>query len=140
MSATDLLSRLERVRRTGLETWMARCPAHEDKRPSLSIRETGDGKVLLHCWAGCTVHEIVAAVGIRLEDLFPPRPSHRGKPERRPFPAADALRAVDREALIAAVAASRLSAGYELSSDDRDRLLLASQRIYAAVRESCHAR
>jgi DNA primase len=51
MSAESLARALE-ARRSG-SSWMAKCPAHEDRNPSLSIREV-DGKVLLHCHAGCT--------------------------------------------------------------------------------------
>jgi putative DNA primase/helicase len=40
--------------------WMARCPCHRDDKPSLSIREAGDGKVLLKCHAGCSQDELVA--------------------------------------------------------------------------------
>lgn len=140
MTADGLLAKLDGVRRTGRETWLARCPAHDDRHPSLSLRETADGRVLLHCFAGCAVAEIVAAVGLGLDDLFPARPSHRGPPERRPFPAADVLRAVDREALLVAIAASRLGQGGTLTADDRARLLLAAARIHAASEETQHAR
>ena len=136
MSVDVLLHRLEKVKRTGLQRWLARCPAHDDKHPSLSIRETSDGKVLVKCWIGCSVDEVVAAAGLELGDLFPERPSHRGKPERRPFPAADVLRAVGREVLLVAVSASRLGNGGALTDEDRARLLLAAARIGAAVDES----
>lgn len=135
-----LLSRLDRVKRLGNDRWVARCPAHDDQNPSLSIRETSDGKILVKCWFGCAAHEIVAAVGLRLDDLFPERPTHRGKPERLPFPAADVLRALDREALLVAVTASHLGNGGALTDDDRARVLLAAQRIRAAVEGSGHGR
>ncbi|MBK6590648.1 MAG: DUF3987 domain-containing protein [Acidobacteria bacterium] len=48
---------------------MARCPAHDDKSPSLSITEKDD-KVLVHCFAGCTPDEILSAVGLEFRDLF----------------------------------------------------------------------
>lgn len=48
--------------------WMALCPAHEDKNPSLSIREE-NGKVLLYCHAGCTYEAVRAAAGIDKADL-----------------------------------------------------------------------
>lgn len=48
----------------------ARCPAHQDRNPSLSVKEGDDGRVLLHCHAGCDSAEIVGAVGLRLADLF----------------------------------------------------------------------
>jgi hypothetical protein len=53
--------------------WSAKCPAHEDRKPSLSITETADGKVLLHCWAGCSTESVLAALGLRWSDLFPGR-------------------------------------------------------------------
>ena len=42
--------------------WMAKCPAHPDKTPSLSINESADGKVLVHCHAGCSQDEVIAAL------------------------------------------------------------------------------
>jgi putative DNA primase/helicase len=53
--------------------WTARCPAHDDERNSLSITKADDGKILLHCFVGCTPEAIVAAVGLTLADLFPPK-------------------------------------------------------------------
>lgn len=136
-SPTDVfLSRLDRVKRTSPSSWTARCPAHEDKGPSLSIREAGDSKVLLHCFAGCSVHEVVKAVGLQLEDLFPPRqndPAYVGKPERRPFPAADAFRAVAFECQIIALAALHIAGGGTLSGEDRERILTANGRIQSAL-------
>ena len=58
-------------------TWMARCPAHEDRTPSLSIAAGDDGRVLLHCWAGCRTRDIVAALGLQWSDLFPARAGRR---------------------------------------------------------------
>jgi 5S rRNA maturation endonuclease (ribonuclease M5) len=51
--------------------WTACCPAHDDKNPSLSITEATDGKVLLHCFAGCSSENVVSALGITMSDLFP---------------------------------------------------------------------
>jgi hypothetical protein len=61
-----------RPRRSG-RGWTTRCPAHEDRNPSLSITEATDGKVLLKCWAGCTTESVLAALGLRWSDLFPGR-------------------------------------------------------------------
>lgn len=75
MQTSEFLYRLEGVRRNG-EGWMARCPAHHDRRQSLSISEADD-KILIHCHAGCTPHAIVAALMIELKDL---RLEERGGP------------------------------------------------------------
>ena len=66
-----VLSRLEGVTSAGEGKYQARCPAHEDAKPSLSV-STGDGRrVLLHCHAGCSLEEVVAAINMRTADLFP---------------------------------------------------------------------
>ncbi|HQU79404.1 MAG TPA: CHC2 zinc finger domain-containing protein [Azonexus sp.] len=135
MTAADtLISKLDKVKRTGKDRYSACCPAHDDKGPSLSIRETDDGRVLVHCFAGCSVHEIVQAVGLELSDLFPPRlAGDHARPERRPFPATDALRAVSFEAIVVCAAAAALATGEPLSAVDRERLLQAGERIQSAL-------
>jgi hypothetical protein len=50
--------------------YVARCPGHEDRSPSLSVGEGVDGRALLHCFAGCTAADIVAALGLHMQDLF----------------------------------------------------------------------
>ena len=50
--------------RVGSGTWMACCPAHDDRNPSLSIREA-DGKILLHCHAGCEQRDVIDALEAR---------------------------------------------------------------------------
>jgi len=65
-----ILSRLTDVTRTE-RGWSARCPAHDDNRPSLSIAVGDDGRVLVHCFAACTPEQVVAAVGLQLRDLMP---------------------------------------------------------------------
>jgi len=71
MTIDTLLDRLEGVRPRGSGKWTARCPAHTDKTPSLSIRLADDGKVLLHDFAGCRLEEILSTLGLRPVDLFP---------------------------------------------------------------------
>ncbi len=69
MDVHDILSRLQGVNGGGGQ-WSARCPAHDDKRQSLSISQGKDGQVLLKCHAGCTVESITSALGIEVKDLF----------------------------------------------------------------------
>ena len=69
----DALSRLDGVRRSG-RGWAARCPAHRDRSPSLSIAEGGGGRALLWCHAGCTYDEITGALGVERERRSDRRP------------------------------------------------------------------
>ena len=134
MSADVLLSKLDRVKRTGPSTWVASCPTREDKRPSMTIRELDDGRILLHDFGGDSVEEILAAIGLTFSDLYPPRPvSHHAKGERRPFPCADAFRAVAFEATIIALAGAAIIAGEPFSQFDKDRLLIAVGRVNDAL-------
>lgn len=64
-----VLSKLEHPRQDG-DQWKALCPSHQDRNPSLSIGTGDDGRVLLHCFAGCQSDAIVAALGLRASDLF----------------------------------------------------------------------
>ncbi len=69
MTATEFAERV-RGQKSG-SGWMARCPAHDDREPSLSIRSGNHGRVLLHCHAGCSPEQVVKAAGLRMSDLFP---------------------------------------------------------------------
>jgi hypothetical protein len=134
VSADRLLDKLNGVKRTGADRWIANCPAHDDKRPSLNIRELGDGRLLIICRAQCATEDVLASVGLTFEDLYPERlPEHHYRREQRPFPAADVLRAVSFEALVAGIILGRLGAGHALSGDDRQRAFLACERLIAAA-------
>ena len=134
MRAEALLSRLNKTRQTGRGSWVACCPAHDDKKPSLAIRELDDGRVLAHCFAGCGFDDIVSAAGVKIEDLFPEKPLHTGaKPIRRPYPAADVLACIAFEVTIAQIAACDMAHGAVLSNVDKARLALAGERIRAAA-------
>ena len=65
----NILNRLDKSRKNG-DGWMAPCPAHEDRNPSLSIREGHDGRVLLNCFAGCDFDSILDALGVSAKDLM----------------------------------------------------------------------
>lgn len=64
-----LLARLKQVRRNG-PGWMACCPAHDDQQASLSIGLGEDGRILLHCFAGCALATVTEALGLHVADLF----------------------------------------------------------------------
>lgn len=128
------LSRLSQVRKTGPENWIACCPAHRDKRPSMTIREVEDGRILVHCFAGCSFEEIANASGAGMDEFFPEKPLyHRAKPLRRPFPAADVLECLSFEASVLYFAASDMAQGKPLPEPDRERMNLAARRIREAV-------
>jgi hypothetical protein len=143
MTADRLIAGLERVRRTGPGRYVARCPAHKDRTASLSIRELDDGRVLVHCFASCLVTDVVAAAGVTMEDLFPPRTATAGsgqRAERRPFSVRDLMDALASELGVAWVLLADLAAGREIVPKDRERAALARDRCAALVEELRHVR
>lgn len=129
MTAQPLLARLERVRQTGPDRWIASCPTRPDKHPSLSIRELSDGRVLIHDFGGDSAPDVLAAVGLDMTALFPEKPRgmfhHHGPTERRPFNAHDVLACLALETAIALQCANQLRAGEALSPEDHARLVTA---------------
>lgn len=70
-TAAEIAARLDGKRTaTG---WACRCPAHEDGKASLSVTEAEGGKILVHCHAGCSTQDVVAALGLKMSDLMPPK-------------------------------------------------------------------
>jgi hypothetical protein len=69
MTADRIAERVHGARRVP-RGWSAKCPAHEDSSPSLSISTGADGRTLLNCFRGCSAGEIVTALGLELRDLF----------------------------------------------------------------------
>jgi len=69
MTFDEFLDRLHAVTGTGNQR-TARCPAHQDRQASLSIGLGQDGRVLLHCHAGCTLQQITTALNLTVNDLF----------------------------------------------------------------------
>jgi hypothetical protein len=133
MRFSDLLDRLDKVRgKNGRYT--ASCPAHADKSPSLALRELDDGRILMHCFGGCSTDAVLGALGLEMTDLFPEKLESAPDPVRSPFSAADLLRIIYREALIVNICAADMSQGKSIAEHDRDRLRLAAERISEAAR------
>lgn len=140
------LTRLDKVRKQR-QGWVARCPAHEDCTASLSICSGHDGRILVHCFAGCAASDVVAALGLELGDLFPirlkPETSQQRAEARRFAREAQLVAAIgvlDREATIILCAAGALAQNELLIQSDHERLVLASQRVRDAREVFRHAR
>jgi hypothetical protein len=82
VTTDDILARLEKVRK-GTRGWIARCPAHPDRTPSLSVAE-GEKGVLLKCFAGCSVEDIAESIGVPVSSLFYGRRRRRQRTRDHP--------------------------------------------------------
>lgn len=139
MHVEELLARLTKVKKAGPDKWVACCPAHEDRSPSLAIKES-EGTILLHCFAGCSVEDVCGAVGIEITELFPPTDKREWVGQEKPvkfgavrFSAIDALRCLSGEGSVILLLACDMAEGKVLSSDEQDRLVTALGRLNAAM-------
>jgi len=134
MIADKFLDRLEGVRESAPDRWIAKCPAHDDGSPSLSVSDIGD-KVLIHCHAGCSPYEVLDAVGLEINDLYPPRDpqTHGTGPVRRRADYKGAWLLARKAFYLLVIATADLEAGRALSEVDRKAVALARSRIYSVL-------
>lgn len=140
-----LLVRLDGVKKTGANRWTAKSPTRNERTASLSIKQTEDGRVLLHDFGGSDAAEILAALGISWIQLIPPhlrRDKRAFTPaERQGHDALAALNAMHTAALIVRICANKLADGQPLADADRHALRQAVNtidRAYQAARGARH--
>jgi hypothetical protein len=130
MGASKLIDRLDHVRQSGAGRWIARCPAHEDRSPSLSVRELEDGRVLLHDFGGCEPGDVLAAVGLTMSNLFPERLLEHNYPASHSnIPARDLLVILDHELTVVVLILNDIVTGRTVNESQVQRLCLAAARI-----------
>jgi len=124
MNAQDVLDRLEKV--TGSKgKWMACCPAHQDKSPSLAVTETDD-RVLVHCFSGCDTQDVTAAIGLNVADLFYNKLAGAEMTERKRQRFEEVLKS---ERIQVAIINTVEKVERPLTNHERDRRSLGQQRI-----------
>ena len=80
MSVHEIISRVSFSKQIGSGRWVCTCPAHDDNSPSLSVTEKENGKILLKCWAGCSNLDIITALGLSWDSLFPQNDGYSHSP------------------------------------------------------------
>ena len=127
------------MKRTGDLRWISKCPAHIDRTPSLSIRAVDDGRVLIHCFAGCPTIDVLLAIGLDFGDLFDKPLAHYLPPIRGGLSARELLEVNGHEATVAAMLADKAMAG-TLTPTEAARLAQAAERLgraQALTKASC---
>jgi hypothetical protein len=132
MIIAKLTSRLEGVKCTGPGRYIAKCPSHPDKSPSMTVAEK-EGRVVFHCFAGCEPADVLASVGLTFGDLYPERPTYSKGGRTAAFNPYDVLKCLTREAGIITLAAAQVSTGHPLTTADADRVALAHERLRDAA-------
>ncbi|MDB5327429.1 MAG: hypothetical protein JWM57_2998 [Phycisphaerales bacterium] len=94
----EILGQLEHVKSVP-GGWIARCPSHDDRNPSLSIGQGEGGRILLHCHAGCKTDNVCVALGLKTSHLMNNQPYQKQKAKKYP--------PQERSALIAGLSRSK---------------------------------
>lgn len=129
-----LLSRLKKVKKTGSNSWIACCPAHDDKSPSMTIRSVDDGKILAYCFAGCGIEAITGAVGLNVSELMPDKQPDVLRASRAiPFSPSDVLACVKSDASLIYIVMCDLDKGLDLTKEQLTNAKKAAARIYSAA-------
>ena len=123
-----VLSRLGGVRTLKKGRYMALCPAHQDRSQSLSLSQADDGRILMHCFAGCHIEDVCSAIGLEVKDLFPSNQTnyYSGFKNWKSKRMRDAL---VREHMIVEMAKADRAKGRNLSENDKARVLKAIEFI-----------
>jgi hypothetical protein len=122
--AQRILPNLDKVKPRGQDKWIACCPAHDDKSPSMTIKLTDDGRILFHCFAGCTVQEICDSIAVEVHHLFP-------DDKTRNYTSVGAQRAANRiteDCHYIAVFKSQIKRGYRPTPQEKNLYLQAIAR------------
>jgi CHC2 zinc finger len=124
MNIDDILSRLEKVKQYNGRQWVACCPAHDDKTPSLAIKIGDENRVLMKCWAGCAIDEIVAAMDLSLSDLMGDVPKEHSNHKRgnRLSPTV-VLKAVAANVLLAGIIVCDVAKAGHVTEEQKIKLL-----------------
>ena len=136
MNINDFLGYFEKSYRSGKDEYQCLCPAHNDKTASLSIKNLPDERILIHCCAGCAANDILGAVGLTFDDIVPKRLGDF-KPVSKPFNPYAVLKAISNETLLVALAGLEVANGKTLPQEDKDRLMIAVNRLREAY-QICH--
>ena len=134
MSASLLLSRLEHVKGRDGGPWMARCPAHRDRHPSLRVTQLDDGRVLIFCHAGCGAADVMGAVGLTLRgDLFPEGSCGTFGPSPIQRSAAISLKAIQHAALKATMLLDDVARAKVVTPAQADLAVRLTAEIWQAL-------
>lgn len=122
----NLLSSLDKVKQTAPNSWVACCPAHDDKSPSLSIKDD-NGAVLFHCFGGCDSNSILTAAGLKWRDILPGNKDFIPKPQAYPE--------LEGDYFVISIWAEERKRNLPITQEDLERYKLALSRTGATEKK-----
>jgi hypothetical protein len=131
----EVTNRLKGVIKRHNGGMLAFCPSHDDRKGrSLAVSEGREGQILLHCFAGCSIYEITASIGLNSADLFLKSDRQTYDPQTRSyFNEWQILSALQHDAIVVLLAARSMLTGKALPESDIEFLSKAVIRINEAM-------
>ena len=119
MKAHLITEKLEYCRQVSSDKWIARCPAHDDRSPSLSVKAISNDRTLIHCHAGCGANDILDALGLDYSALYPD--------EGENYPPAQNRRqkAAEKEITVAILLGEYMKQGKRLTESEKQLVIKA---------------
>jgi len=140
----EILSHFENVKKSGSNQYQCKCPSHEDRSNSMGVSLSDDGqKIIMNCFAGCTLTEVMQASGLTWDDIMPNKrvDSFIMKDgevsgmikQRQSFNPYAALKYLANDILFVAMCAAEVNSGRKLIPEDQNKLLKSvgnTRRLY----------
>lgn len=123
----EILARFSKVYKSGEGEYQCLCPSHNDRTASLGLKFKED-KMILNCFAGCSMEDIIGAVGLSWADVMPNSIDTEYKPEKR-FNPYSVLKATRQDLLFIAVCAGHVASGKVLDKEDSEKLFNITGRL-----------
>lgn len=130
------LANLPKFKKLSTGRYVACCPVHGDKHPSLSITQKPDGVWVLHCFScGANGQAVCDSLGIDVTSLFPPSDNRRyEKQHKQGFSAWQLLQCLEKDLIVIVAAADMLRNGEVLPDSDRQYLSEVILRVNDGLR------
>jgi hypothetical protein len=129
MHVQEFINHFDNVKETGNGQYSCRCPSHKDRSNSLGIKQDGE-RILLNCFAGCSVKSILDAVNLKWSDILPANEfDYEIKKTFNPY---SVLKMLRDEVLLVGLCSAHIRKGKSLNDADHKRLLKAISNIREA--------
>lgn len=137
MSVDNILPLLSKLKKKGAGKWLACCPCHNDKSPSLAITDLS-GVILIHCFGcGASGVDVCEALNVDISELFPAREKYNDENSesigRKYFDPNLILDAISRELMLALVVLNSMAKDDKIAAKVKERLCLSISRIESAI-------
>lgn len=131
ISIGEILSRFNGVKESGNSQWQCQCPVHKDKTASLGVK-LKENRVLINCFAGCSIEDILSATDLTFEDIMPDKRGEHHAPMNQVWNPYSVLKALKDDVLFVFLCARHMDQGKRLLDVDKNKLSEVTDRLRSA--------